>query len=226
MLDAVRLAEEGTDAAIISRHERLYLAWTGDDYHLNLAWSPDARQILDKLRLDQQSSTLQDDSTPSSGTTASRWPAPPALAATAEHLYLAWSSGWQAGWLTVMADPSCYINLLADPEDPLSAPVCLKEARSPIPPALCSHQDSLILAWAGTDRHINILADPETPHGAPVRLEEAKGIPALCSHQDRLILAWTGTDGHLNLARLQQLEALLQAEQATVAARRTGAAGP
>ena len=125
-----------------------------------------------------------------------------------------------------MADPSCYINLLADPEDPLSAPVCLKEARSPIPPALCSHQDSLILAWAGTDRHINILADPETPHGAPVRLEEAKGIPALCSHQDRLILAWTGTDGHLNLARLQQLEALLQAEQATVAARRTGAAGP
>ncbi len=31
MLDAVRLGEKGSPAAMISWHERLYVAWTGTD---------------------------------------------------------------------------------------------------------------------------------------------------------------------------------------------------
>jgi len=208
MLDAVRAGEKSSAVAMTNWHERLYLAWTGTDTHLRLAWSPDARNIVDTRRLDQQSYTV------GGGQYAtSREPVGPALAGSAEHLYLAWT------------DTDHGINILADPENSRGAPVRLEEASSHNPPALCSHQGTLVLAWTSRDAptwrgsggHINILADPESPHGAPVRLEEARSYlpPALCSHQGSLVLAWSGTDRHLNLARLQSFGALLRAHAAS-----------
>ena len=45
MLDVVELAERSRAAlAMTSWHDRLYLAWAGNDTNLNLAWSPDARE--------------------------------------------------------------------------------------------------------------------------------------------------------------------------------------
>ena len=198
MLDAVRLGEmsDGT-FAMTGRHDRLYLAWTGTDRHLNLAWSPDAREIIGKQWLAQQSYK----EVPASQGTAKVGVAP-ALAASGEQLHLAWMAADQRlaglrGWFSDVR----YISILTDPENPHGAPVRLEEARSAHAPALCAHQGSLVLAWTGTDGHINLLARPESPHGEPVRLDPtwSQCMPALCSHQGSLVLAWTGTDGYINL---------------------------
>ena len=199
MLDSVRLAEKYIGpVAVTGWHDRLYLAWVGSlgsklwsGDKLALAYSPDGREIIGKQRLNQRSYGGGAGGSGGSGITAR-----PALAVAGEQLYLAWTG------------TDLRINILADPQSPLGAPVRLEEARSKTTPALCSHQGSLVLAWTGdaNDGHINILADPEGPHGAPVRLEEAgskRGTPALCSHQSSLVLAWTGRDGHLNLTRLR-----------------------
>ena len=194
MLDSVRLAEKYIGpVAVTGWHDRLYLAWVGSlgsklwsGDKLALAYSPDGREIIGKQRLNQRSYGGGAGGSGGSGITAR-----PALAVAGEQLYLAWTG------------TDLRINILADPQSPLGAPVRLEEARSKTTPALCSHQGSLVLAWRGRDGHINILTGPESPHGAPVRLEEAGSacMPALCSHQGSLVLAWTGdaNDGHINI---------------------------
>jgi hypothetical protein len=135
VLDAMRLGERSVAFAMTSWRDRLYVAWTGTDLYLNVAWSPDGREITGKQRLPQQSYSTDGQE---------RDALAPSLAGSGEHLYLAWT------------DTDHRINLLADPENPYGAPVRPEEARSDGDPALCSHQGSLILAWSGADRHLNL----------------------------------------------------------------------
>jgi hypothetical protein len=191
MLDGVRLDENSSAFTVISWHDQLCLAWTGTDLHVNLASSPDGREIMGKQRLAHRS---YDYVRIGWGARAGTLLLAPSLAGSGDQLYLAWKPG---------ADR--YIWILTDPEDPHGALAQLEKVRSHLGPALCSHQGSLVLAWTAGDRRIHILTGPENPHGAPVRLEEARSGfgPALCSHQGSLILAWSGTGRYLNLARLQ-----------------------
>jgi hypothetical protein len=52
----VRLDEKSSAGfAVISWHDQLRLAWTGNDMRINLASSPDGSEITAKQRLDQRS---------------------------------------------------------------------------------------------------------------------------------------------------------------------------
>jgi hypothetical protein len=196
MLDGVRLDEKSSAAvAVTSWHDQLCLAWVGSDMHINVASSPDGRQIIGKQRLAHRSYTQETVSTGQSTTTRDV-PLAPSLVVAGEVLYLAWTGRASA------------LSLLAAGRPGPAAPVTLNE-RSGNGPSLATAEDgSLALAWTGTDRHLNLLplaADPGGPPvplaGAKTRLEQARSgsAPALCSHQGSLVLAWTGSDRHINI---------------------------
>ena len=196
MLDGVRLDEKSSAAvAVTSWHDQLYLAWTGTDLHINLASSPDGREIVGKRRTAQRSYTQVTTSTGQSTTTQTIALAP-SLAVSGERLYLAWRGGDSA------------LNLLAAEQSAYAAPVTLAERSGDSPSLTTAGNDNLVLAWTGTDRHVNLLtlagdssSMPVPLSGAETRFEEAKSShgPALCSHQGHLVVAWTGTDRHINI---------------------------
>lgn len=198
MLDGVRLAEKSPAAfAVIGRHDQLYLAWTGNDLHVNLASSPDGREIIGKQRLAQRSYAQVKVGTYLSRVSQNQAMAP-SLAVSRERLYLAWTDGDSA------------VNVVAAEQSVRAAPVILDE-RSGCAPSLTTAGDGkLVLAWTGTDRygHVSLLtlagdADgtPAPLTGAKTRFEEARSntAPAVCSHQGGLVLAWRGTDRHINI---------------------------
>jgi hypothetical protein len=196
MLHGVRLDEKSSAAlAVTSWHDQLYFAWTGSDMHVNVASSPDGREIKGKQRLAERSYAQV--TTSSGQTTTTRDVAlAPSLAVSGDRLYLAWTGGNLA------------LNVLAAEQPAPATAVTLKE-RSENPPSLATGGNgTLVLAWTGTDRHINLLtlagdaySTPSPSGGAKTRFEEAKSgsAPALCSHQGSLILAWTGSDRHVNI---------------------------
>lgn len=196
MLDGVRLGEKSAAAfAVTGWHDQLYLAWTGSDMHINLASSPDGRQVIGKQRLAHRSYTQETVGTGQSATTQDV-PLAPSLAVAGEVLYLAWTGRASA------------LNLLAADQPAPAAPVTLNERSGNGPALTAAENDSLVLAWTGTDRHLNLLtlaADPGGPPvplaGAKTRLEEARSgsAPVLCSHRGGLVLAWTGSDRHINI---------------------------
>jgi hypothetical protein len=191
----VRLDEKSSAGlAVVSWHDRLHLAWTGNDMRVNLASSPDGREITGKQRLDQRS--YKQVTTGDGHTTSTRNVAlAPALAVSRDRLYLAWRGSDAA------------LNLLAA-ESPAQAPVTLRE-RSGTSPCLAASGDSgLVLSWTGTDRHVNLLAldhDPYLASGPPAAakttLEQARSAepPAVCWHEGGAVLAWTGTDRRVNI---------------------------
>ena len=215
MLDGVRLDETSSAAvAVTGWRDRLYLAWTGTDKHVNLASSPDGREFSAKQRLDDQSYRKE------TGGGQQNVALAPSLAVSGEHLYLAWTVAGAPGHLITP-----YVNLLTSAESPDGAPawvhepVRVYEVETESAPALCSHQGHLVLGWedctpwgwiTGKDRRISILAGPEGPRDARVRLDETRTKhfassthtrtgPALCSHDGRLIVAWTGGDHRINI---------------------------
>ena len=197
MLDGVRLAEKSPAAfAVIGWHDQLYLAWTGNDLHVNLASSPDGREIMGKQRLAQRSYVQVRVGTYESRVTQNQAMAP-SLAVSRERLYLAWTDGDSA------------VNVVAAEQSVPAAPVILDE-RSGCAPSLTTAGDgNLVLAWTGTDRygHVNLLTMAGDTDGTPApltgvkRFEEARSntAPAVCSHQGGLVLAWRGTDRHINI---------------------------
>ena len=194
-MDGVRLGEKSTAAlAVIGWRDQLYLAWTGSDLHVNLASSPDGREIVGKQRLGQRSYRHV-----AGGTSEWNEPLAPSLAVSGERLYLAWTGSDSA------------LNVLAAEQPARAAPVTLNE-RSARGPSLATAEDgNLVLAWTGRGRganHVNLLTLPRDSDGTPVplagaqtRFEEARSGsgPAVCSHQGGLVLAWTGTDHHINI---------------------------
>ena len=194
MLDGVRLGEKSSAAcAVAAWGDHLYIAWTGTDLRLNVAWSPDARVITGKQRLAERSYKMVSRSSGSdAGTTTESVPLAPALAASGERLYLAWTGGNSA------------LNVLAAQQPGRTAPLTLKE-RSPNSPSLAAAENgTLLLAWTGNDRHVNLLGlagEVSGTPGAKTRFEAAKSghSPAVCGHRGSLILAWTGTDRRINV---------------------------
>jgi hypothetical protein len=198
MLDTVTLDEKAAAFAMTDWHDQLYLAWIGTDLNLNVAWSPDAREVMDIRSLDQRSSPSYIIWTRHE-MPRYRTATAPALAGSGEHLYLAWMAANQrlAGLIKGLFSDARHISILTDPQSPYDAPTRLVEASSCGAPALCSHQGSVVLAWMGTDGCINILTDPQSPHDPPIRLEEEWWLGALCSHQGSLVLAWADDGGDI-----------------------------
>jgi len=191
----VRLDEKSpAEFTVISWHDRLHLAWTGTDMRVNLASSPDGRQVTVKQRLDQRSYkqvTTGDGHTSSTTHVALA----PSLAVSRDRLYLAWRGGDSA------------LNLLAA-EQPAQAPVTLRERSGTSLCLAASGDGGLLLAWTGTDRHVNLLALDRDPYLAPeptatakITLEQARSTdpPAVCWHEGGTVLAWTGTDRRVNI---------------------------
>jgi len=83
------------------------------------------------------------------------------------------------------------------PAQPSAPKSTIEVARTSSGPAVCSHQDAVVVAWTGTDRHVNLMS----PARPPLWLELAKSgsAPAVCSHQGTLALAWTGSDRRINV---------------------------
>jgi hypothetical protein len=192
----VRLDEKSSAGfAVISWHDQLHLAWTGNDMRINLASAPDGREITAKQRLDQRSYKQV---TTGTGDTSSthRVALAPSLAASGDQLYLAWT-GSDAALNLLAAEPSA------------QAPLTLRERSGHSPSLAASADGDLVLAWTGTDRHVNLLAlaqGPEPAPGAPgaakTTFEQARSAdpPALCCYRGNLVLAWTGTDHCVNIA--------------------------
>jgi hypothetical protein len=142
--DRVRLDEKSSAGlAVASWRGQLQLAWTGSDMRLNLASSPDGREIAVKQRLDQRSYKQETTSTGDTSSTRHVGLAP-ALATSGDRLYLAWRGSDHR------------VNIVTGAEEPHGPPVRLDEARTAHAPALCSHQGGLIVAWSGTDRRLNL----------------------------------------------------------------------
>lgn len=192
----MRLDEKSSAGfAVISWHDQLHLAWTGSDLRINLASAPDGGEITAKQRLDQRSYKQETTSTGDTSSTR-RVALAPALAASGDRLYLAWTGSDAA------------LNLLAaEPAAP--APLTLRERSRHSPSLAPSGDGSLVLAWTGTDRRVNVLALDQGPYPAPgapgaakTTLEQARSAdpPAVCRHRGSLILAWTGTDHCVNIA--------------------------
>jgi hypothetical protein len=192
----VRLDEKSSAGfAVISWHDQLQLAWTGNDMRINRASSPDGSEVTAKQRLDQRSYTQETISTGDSSSTR-RVALAPALAVSGDQLYLAWTGSDAA------------LNLLAA-EAPARAPLTLRERSRHSPSIAAPGDGSLVLAWTGTDRHVNLLALDHGPYPAPglpgaakTTLEQARSTdpPAVCCHQGNLALAWTGSDHCVNIA--------------------------
>lgn len=192
----MRLDEKSSAGfAVISRHDQLQLAWTGSDLRINLASAPGGSQVTAKQRLDQRSFKQVTTSTGDSSSTR-RVALAPALAASGDRLYLAWTGSNAA------------LNLLAA-EAPAQAPLTLRERSGHSPSLAPSGDGGLVLAWTGTDRHVNVLALDQGPYPAPgapgaakATLEQARSAdpPAVCFYRGNLVLAWTGTDHCVNIA--------------------------
>jgi hypothetical protein len=188
----VRLDEKSAaSCALTTWDERVHLAWTGTDLHLNLAAWPDGRGLVGKQRLAQRSYRYESER--SFGEDRRKIVAmSPSLVGSGERLWLAWTGS--NGALNVLA---------ADRGGPF-APMALKQ-RSTRSPSLTTAQDgTVVLAWTGTDRHLNLLTVRTDWSREPVRLDaKSSAAPAVCSHGGDLVLAWTGSDTRLNLARLR-----------------------
>lgn len=194
MLTVVRLEERSNTAcAVTSTGDRVHLAWTGSDLHLNLASSPDGYAFADKQRLAHESYQRRDstDLFDSSKTNTTWEPLPPALAASGERRYLAWT-GSDGALRVVVAERGAF-----------SSPVTFKE-RTDTSPSVATSERGLTLAWIGTDRHVNLCTVAHDWSSRKLRLEEAKSgvTPAVCSHRGGLVVAWTGTDRRVNLLTL------------------------
>ena len=194
-MERVRLDEKSSAGfAVISWHDQLQLAWTGNDLRINLASSPDGREITAKQRLDQRSYKQVTTSTGDTSSTR-RVALAPSLATAGDRLYLAWTGSNSA------------VNLLAA-EPPAPAPLALRERSGHSPSIAASGDGGLMLAWTGTDRHVNLLTldhepspEPGAPGAAKTTLEQARSAdpPAVCCHRGSPVLAWTGTDHRVNI---------------------------
>ncbi len=188
----VRLAEKtAASCALTSWGDRLYVAWTGSDLHLNLAFWLDGRELAGKQRLAQRSYTWVDDSSLGEDRRRKVVGMAPSVVGIGEQLFLAWTGSGGA------------LNVLVANSAGHSAPVTFKQ-RSLLSPTVAAAPDGdLVLAWTGTDRHVNLLTVGRQWQGQPVRLEaKTSASPALCSKGGDLALAWAASDARLNLARL------------------------
>ncbi|MDP9074027.1 MAG: hypothetical protein M3N98_07610 [Actinomycetota bacterium] len=225
-LDAHVTAERSAAApSVACWQQRLHLAWTGSDMHLNVMASSDGVGYGPKLRLAHTSSRLETSTDVSVGNMDRRTIGlAPAIAAG--------ESGTDIGWtgtdrrLNVLSlashDPATlgetsYLGpTLANVAGELAlawtgndrhvndmttqsgtfGPKSSLDARSSTTPALCALGDRLVLAWTGSDRRINVMVA-----GAEGQRLEAKSSdsPALCALADEVVLAWTGTDRHINV---------------------------
>src|SRR6266702_2384797 len=188
----VRLDEKtAASCALTSWGDRLYVAWTGSDLHLNLAFWLEGRELAGKQRLAQRRYTWVDDRSLGEDRRRKVVGMAPSVVGIGERLFLAWTGSDGA------------LNVLVADSAGHSAPVTFKQ-RSPLSPTVAAAPDGdLVLAWTGTDRHVNLLTVGRQRQGRPVRLEaKTSASPALCSKGGDLALAWAGSDARLNLARL------------------------
>lgn len=195
MLTVVRLEERSNTAcAVTSTGDRVHLAWTGSDLHLNLASSPDGYAFADKQRLAHESYQRRDstDLFDSSKTNTTWEPLPPALAASGERRYLAWT-GSDGALRVVVAERGAF-----------SSPVTFKE-RTDTSPSVATSERGLTLAWIGTDRHVNLCTVAHDWSSRKLRLEETKTAvaPAVCSHRGALMVAWAGSGRRLYVGQLE-----------------------
>jgi hypothetical protein len=198
MLASVRLGEKSAAAcAVTSWQDRLYLAWTGTDLHINVASSVDGRVIMGKRRLAQVSYKRVTKSSPGANqsSTTETVALAPALAGSGERLSLAWTG--TGGALGVLA---------AEPPE-YAGPVTFKERSGESPALAATEVGGLAVAWTGTDRRVNLLTmaagSPAVPRtgDAKSRFGEAKSdsAPAVCHHEGHPVVAWTGSDRRVNV---------------------------
>jgi hypothetical protein len=195
VLDGVRLAERSSAAcAVVSWQDQLHLAWTGSDRHVNLASSPDGRELTGKQRLSQRS--FRTDWLPTY--TVVDISLSPSLAVSGERLCLAWTN---------KGGRRLAVKVLAAGQSADAAPETLDE-QSPVGPSLAAGgDDGFVLAWIGWHSYVHLLTLAGDGHGQlagagpRTRLEQARSsrAPAVCSHQGSLVLAWTGTDHRVNI---------------------------
>jgi hypothetical protein len=189
MVASVRLEEKSlVSCAVSSWRDRLYLAWTGTDNHINLASSADGRTITGKQRLAEASIYATYGSVPGVA------PCSPALAVSGGRLWLAWQN--------------CGSLYVRDAEQHGRPRKVASGAASGSPSLTATGPGGLAAAYqTGTFRkRTHLLTMAEDASGGPpqavgkTRLDVAvSGVPVVCGHEGRLILAWRGTDRHIYL---------------------------
>jgi hypothetical protein len=191
MLTSTRLGEKSpSGCALASWRDRVHLSWSGTDAALNLTGSADGRRFAAPRRLPY--STYCYDASSMGDAFSDFVVTAPAMAGTAEHLYLAWTR----------ADAT--VALLTANARTFFEPRVFEHRSFGSPAVAVGASARPVMAWAGKDRRVNVLAPAGTP-AAPIRLSQARTVvaPALCGHRGALVLAWTGTDRRVNLLTLR-----------------------
>lgn len=201
MLTHVLPERSSAACALASWDGQLYVAWTGTDYHLNIAASAEWGHFSGKQRLPFRSyrqETTSSSATSSSGTSSTTTHTiglRPALAPAGELLHLAWRSSHRA------------LNVTAGAHGGWPSPLQVSERSSRAPALAAAGPGAITLAWTGTDNHVNLLmladglpapAQPAAPKSTFEVARTSSG-PAVCGHRGEVVVAWTGTDRHVNL---------------------------
>jgi hypothetical protein len=201
MLTHVLQEKSSAACALASWDGQLFVAWTGTDYHLNIAASAEWGQFAGKQRLpfrsyrQETTSSSANSSSGTSSTTTHTIALRPALAGSGQDLHLAWRSSHRA------------LNVTAGGHGGWPNPLLLSERSSRSPALAAAGSGALALAWTGTDNHVNLLmlagggpapVQPSAPKSTFEVARTSSG-PAVCGHQGEVVVAWTGTDRHVNL---------------------------
>jgi hypothetical protein len=131
--------------------------------------------------------------------------APPALAARAGTVFMAWKglNNQQLNAAALQYTPSGWGGAAIGSRLGITAPVT---PATDAGPALTVHRGQLVLAWKGVGNGFLNIAfwQAGTPAFANVvTLQEVTiAAPALVSHNDRLLVSWTGSDFSVNIAEL------------------------
>lgn len=182
--------------AVASWNGQLHIAWTGRDRRLNVASSPTDGRFMEQRTF--PSTSYQTFSIPagSVGATSSTVTFPPALAATANGLHLAWTG----------SDGHLHVSKLDLRVDQLPAEVTLAETSSG-PLSIAGLGGELVIGWTSRRPYADVLVSPinllVSKGGrflAPVQLRATSRYrPAVCAHGNQIVVAWTATDRRINV---------------------------
>lgn len=181
------LSEESNVAPALASHNgRLFLAWTGLDDNLNIAFSDDdGKSFKGKMELGSETSDGS-----------------PALASNGDRLFLAWTGTddkLNVARVVLIGNTAGAFSIGG-----IEGKVTLDET-SNWAPALVAHDNRLFIAWKGSDDKLNLAFSVDSGGsflGKKTFDDTSKQGPSLASDDGRLFIAWKGTDNNLNVAHV------------------------
>ena len=187
---SVRLAEKASaGCGLASWGGQVYLAWTGTDYRLNLASSPDGTSFGAKQSLRARSYKYVRGRGTDSISEQRAVALGPAVAGAGRQVHMAWTAS------------NHELQLVPGDRAAEARPVGIGQHSLYDPAMAAAGTGALVLCWSGTDRRVNLLTMDGGPPSRALRLEEAKSDagPAVCTYGRGVLVAWTGTDRRVNL---------------------------